>query len=153
MGLLKWLGAIAGVAGAPVTGGASLALTVAALAAPVASSFIQAHAQGQAAKLQKQSTDQALAYEKERDVYARGTEANRYGEMMRQTAPYRETGTAANTRMGDLLGLPPQAAFGAQSSMPGQQPGGQMVSLRAPDGTMKQVDQAHVQHYLSKGAV
>ena len=75
----------------------------------VASAAIQSRAAGKSAKLQKEATDAALAYEKERDQYARATEANRYGAMMRGTAPYRRSGAAANTAMDQFLGLPETA--------------------------------------------
>ena len=44
-------------------------------------SIYGAHKQGEASK-------EALGYEKERDKYARATEANRYGAMMEGSQPY-----------------------------------------------------------------
>jgi len=87
---------------------ATTAIVTTAIAA--GGSVLGAHMASSAAKkgadLQKQASDAALAYEKERDAYARSTEANRYGAMMRGTAPYRRAGAAATGEMSQLLGLP-----------------------------------------------
>jgi len=122
--------------------------------ASAASSAYQAHKAGEAAKLQAKGTADALSYEKERDVYARGTEANRYGALMGQTAPYRGTGEAANTRMGDLLGLPPAPPppAGPPGGAAQPAPAGAMVAMQAPDGTTKNVPASEREHWLSKGA-
>lgn len=61
-------------------------------------------------KLQKQATDEALKYEKERDRYATATEANRYGALMQGISPYISSGGSADARMAALLGLPAPSA-------------------------------------------
>ena len=63
----------------------------------------------------KSSTDAALAYAKQQDVYSQTTAANRYAAQQAQTAPARATGNAAGAQMAQLLGLPappPEAAVG-----------------------------------------
>ncbi len=119
----------------------------------------QAGSASEAAKLQKSSTDQALAYEKERDAYARSTEANRYGAMMSQTAPFVSAGQGATGAMSRFLGLPapasapaPNQAMGGGAQGMGVQPGGAMITMRAPDGTTKQVPADQENHWVQKGA-
>jgi hypothetical protein len=156
------------------------ALTIATIAASsgtaVAGAVMASKANKHAADLQAKATGDALTYEKERDVYARGTESNRYGQMMRQNAPLVQRGHAANARMADLLGLPQQPAmtsieggtgtFVDKGEAPagydphgrplppsgGQAGGGQMVQLRAPDGSMKSVPAEQADHYIQRGA-
>ncbi len=141
----------------------------------------------------KASTDAALAYAKQQDVYSQTTAANRYAAQQAQTAPARAAGNAAGAQMAQLLGLPappPEAAVGTTAPpvynpapMPGTPPAlgpssvgpapgtpvspnyvgkatgmqdpassGQMVTLKAPDGTVQQVKQSDMQHYLQLGA-
>lgn len=128
-------------------------VTIAATAGTsLASGYMQSSANKKAAQLQKESSDKALTYEKERDVYARGTEANRYGTMMGQNAPYVGTGAAANTRMADLLGLALPQPGQQNPWAPQQSPQGQILTMRAPDGSTKQVPAHERDHWISKGA-
>src|SRR5229473_1148879 len=86
---------------ATIIAGVTLAATA---GTQIYSATKQSNAAKEAAKLQKSSTDQALAYEKERDAYARSTEANRYGAMMSQTAPFVSAGQGATGAMSRFLG-------------------------------------------------
>ncbi len=129
-----------------------------------ASSIYQAHKAGEAEQLQAKGTADALAYEKERDKYARETEANRYGALHSQTQPYRDTGVGSNTEMARLLGLPApedqathwqHAATGPTSTGPagGTTPTmGAMVMMQAPDGTTKNVPASEESHWTQRGA-
>lgn len=151
------------------------------LAGNVVGSLIQSRASGKAAEIQDQYLREALAYEKERDAYDRRTneeryaydrdlEASRYGDREGRLSPYRATGGSANAQMAALLGLPAPAPYTptAPPSLPRPvvtTPGAPipttatapatipMVALRAPDGTVKQVPESEVQHYLDRGAV
>ncbi len=144
-------------------------IAVAATAATAGSTMYAAHKQSEAAqeaaKLQAKSTSEALGYEKERDVYARGTEANRYGALQSQTQPYRETGVGSNTEMARLLGLPAPADPATQwqhTAQPPTQTGppsgtpapamGAMVMMQAPDGTTKNVPASEESHWTQRGA-
>jgi len=133
---------------------------------------IQSGAITDAAKIQAQTAAEALAYEKQRDAYLQSTEANRYGTMVTERAPYVATGNSANSAMASYLGLPappPQApvtppptyqappppGLAASTATPGtavprQGPG--MVTMRAPDGTTQQVPTSQQAHYQSLGA-
>ncbi len=84
---------------AGVTIAASASATV--VAAKMASS-----ASKDATAANKSSTDAALAYAKQQDVYSQTTAANRYAAQQAQTAPARAEGNAAGGEMAQLLGLP-----------------------------------------------
>jgi hypothetical protein len=121
----------------------------------VAGAMIQSGAQKSAAKEQAKSTAAALGYEKERDVYARGTEANRYGTMMGQNAPFVASGHAANTQMASLLGLPagpPAAGSAPPGGVGGNAAAGAQVQMRAPDGSVKFIPADQEAHYTQRGA-
>ncbi len=131
-----------------------LAVAVPAMAG-VAGAAIQSHGVSSAAKEQAKSTAAALGYEKERDVYARGTEANRYGTMMGQNAPYVSSGHAANTQMASLLGLPagpPVAGSAPPGGVGGNAAAGAQVQMRAPDGSVKFIPADQEAHYTQRGA-
>jgi hypothetical protein len=128
---------------------------------------MQADAAKDAAALNQKYLDDALAYEKERDAYARSTEANRYGAMMGRTDPYAQTGASANARMASLLGLsapsasgpPPQTpmgpaagAGGAGGGSPAAAPDTPMILMQAPDGTSKPIPAHEEAHWSKLGA-
>jgi hypothetical protein len=125
------------------------------IGAGIQSSGIQA-----AAQIQAQSTANALAFEKQR-----------YADLMSRLAPYMASGTSASDRMAQLLGLPGASATApppytsyslpsasstpsaSASAAPASAPAAQsLVTMKAPDGSMQQVNQSDVQHYISKGA-
>jgi len=148
----------------------------------LATSLIQAHAAGKASDAQQAYLEEALAYQKEKDAYDRQIaaeavtkEATRYGDYQGRIAPWIANGTSANDRMAGLLGLPPRAPSAAPSASPSAPPSrvtpspvgppspldppsgatpaaGGLVTLRAPDGSTKQVSPSEVPHYLSLGA-
>ena len=67
------------------------------------------------AREQRKASEEALAYEKERDKYARQTEANRYGAMTKDLSSYVSSGSASDARMAALLGLPPPGPSAAST--------------------------------------
>lgn len=79
------------------------------IAGNIAGSLIQAHAAGAASDAEQKYLEEALAYQKESDLYTRTTEANRYGAYQGRIAPFIATGTSSNARMAALLGLPAPA--------------------------------------------
>jgi hypothetical protein len=131
---------------------------------------IQSGAITDAAKIQAQSTANALAFEKQR-----------YGDLQARLAPYRTTGQNANDRINYILGGDPGMAPGPGGSfptaasspvtlpattqipapgtaVPGPTPGPiapprtGTVTMRAPDGSTNSVALADVPHYQQKGA-
>lgn len=86
----------------------------------------QADAIDAAAKLQAQSTADALNFTKQQ-----------YGDLQGRLAPYRDSGTTATQTMTKLLAASPYVAARAAAPAPTGAPA-QMVTLRAPDGTTKQ---------------
>lgn len=134
-GGLAGIGAGAGVSGAAGIAGAGapswLGPAIGA-GGNLLGTVISANANSNAAELNQKYLEDALAYEKERDAYTRSTEANRYGALTSGLSPYRSTGTAANARMADLLGLPTPAS----APMPANQPMTGMGSLAATTGGM-----------------
>lgn len=77
------------------------------IAGNIAGSLIQAHAATSASEAEQKYLEEALAYQKESDLYTRTTEANRYSSYQGRIAPFIATGTSSNARMAALLGLPP----------------------------------------------
>jgi hypothetical protein len=91
--------------------------------APVAGNLvggiIQANAEGKASDAQQRYLEEALAYEKEKDQYQRGIDAEavareerRYGAYQNRIAPFIANGTSSNDRMASLLGLPARSGGG-----------------------------------------
>jgi hypothetical protein len=109
-----------GAAGTGATGATLAGLSSAELVRyglPVAGnlvgSYLQSRAAGQASDAQQRYLEEALAYEKEKDQYQRGVDAaavtregQRYDSYQGRIAPFIASGTAANSRMAELLGLP-----------------------------------------------
>jgi hypothetical protein len=102
-------------------GGASLATDLLKYALPtaggIAGSLIAANASGNASAAQQKYLEEALAYEKENDLYNRGVaaqkvqlEAGRYADYTGRITPFVANATSANDRMSSLLGLPPRPA-------------------------------------------
>lgn len=84
--------------------------------ADIVKGLIQANAQGAATEAQQKYLEEALAYEKESDLYNRtrqagldAQEVQRYGAYQDRIAPFITNGTNSNDRMAALLGLPPRA--------------------------------------------
>jgi hypothetical protein len=96
----------------------------------IVGSLIQANAAGNASEAQQKYLEEALAYQKESDAYARTTDAARYadtrgdvakadaryGDYQGRIAPWIANGTNSNDRMSALLGLPARAAGSGGSS-------------------------------------
>lgn len=172
--------AAAGVAGTGATTGVGASLAGAAAAAgahglsygellkyglPVAGNLIggviQAKAAGAANDAQQKYLEEALAYEKEKDLYARTTDAARYADSrgdlaesrakeegryagyQGRIAPWIANGTSSNDRMAALLGLPPRA---------GGASGGGFASSRADDTRSIDVGDAPQQFYAAMQA-
>lgn len=115
-------------------------------ASSIAQGIIGHKAASTAAKQQSAAADKAMAVN--RDVY---------GQQMAGMQPYANTGGAANTLMGRLMGAPGGARFA--SAGPAQAPGGMpqpqgggMVHLRAPDGSVQAVPEQMAQAFIAKGA-
>src|SRR5881394_3295492 len=149
-GVGKFLGSSAG--GSAISAGANLA-----------GAAIQSSANTKAAEIAAQTAREALAYEKQRDTYAQQLEASRYGDLTSRLTPYISSGQNANARMAQILGLPAPdtAPMGTPPTPMGQtpaagtagpRPGGSLVTMKAPDGSIKQIALEAVNHYLSKGA-
>lgn len=86
----------------------------------ILASYLQARAQGQASDAQQKYLEEALAYAKEKDAYDRQVaaekvrlEASRYGDYSNRIAPYLATGSDANARMANVMGLPSPAPYSA----------------------------------------
>jgi hypothetical protein len=104
----------------------------------IAGGYMGSKASKTAAQQQIQSGDRALAALK--DAYAQQQAAYN---------PYAQIGVGALGNLSALTGIQRPAAQPA-SGAPAPTP--QMVSLRAPDGSIQQVPADHVDHYLSLGA-
>jgi len=107
-------------------------------AASLGGALIGASATDKAAELQKQSSDQALAYAKQQDAYKTATEANRYASMVGGLKPYASSGSAAAARQAQLLGLPaPETGptYAAPPTYPTPPPPGLVNPTNAPPGT------------------
>ena len=148
-GVGKFLGSSAG--GSAISAGANLA-----------GAAIQSSANTKAAEIAAQTAREALAYEKQRDTYAQQLEASRYGDLTSRLTPYISSGQNANARMAQILGLPAPdtAPMGTPPTPMGQnppgtavpRPGGSLVTMQAPDGSIKQIALEQVQHYMQRGA-
>lgn len=137
--------------------------------------IIQANAAGKASDAQQKYLQEALDYEKQKDAAAIALEAGRYSNYSGNIAPYVANGTMAGGRMTSLLGLSSTPTTIATSGAPSTstqvttQPlartttaappvawptttATQPVTMRAPDGSTKQVDPSQVAHYQSLGA-
>lgn len=146
----SWLGPAVG-AGLSAVGG-------------IAGASIAAGANKDAAAIQAKTAADALAYEKERDAYTRATEANRYGAMIQQRAPYVAGGQAAEGQMVKNLGLPSVAGMNrygippAASAPPQAPPPAQgslntgTVIMQLPTGEMQPVPAHLVSTFQQRGA-
>ncbi len=126
MGWKSWLGAagavIGGAVAAPFTAGASIPIGISA-AGKIIGSSVAADASKKAAKTQVESAHKAIAYQQ----------------------PYMDAGAQSINRLSTLMG-----GQGAISGMAGGQ--GQMVQMRAPDGSVKAVPVSEVAHWQQRGA-
>lgn len=91
--------------------------------------IIQANAAGNASAAQQKYLEEALAYQKESDLYNRtrqatldAQEVSRYGDYQGRIAPFIANGVSSNDRMAALLGLPARApGAGGRSGPPASQ--------------------------------
>ncbi len=152
---------IGGFLAAPFTGGASIPAGLAAGGA-----LISAGAVGDAAQKQADATTQALNLQK-----------TMYDTTRSDLAPYSSLGAASLGNLRQLTGLPaaapataapPMASIGAPTAVgqrpappntpivgtavPRAQTSSGFVTMQAPDGTINQVDPAHVGYYQNLGA-
>jgi hypothetical protein len=130
---------------------------------------MDSHAAKKAAKTQTAAGQQAL-----------GVQNRVYQDQMAGMAPYAQTGGAANSLMGRLMTAPGGSQFASQGPMSGpaaaplssgfasalsgpqgptmgpqglmQTGGGQMIQLRAPDGSMGSVPAHLADQFIAKGA-
>jgi hypothetical protein len=86
----------------------------------IASSLIAANASANASAAQTKYLEDALAYEKENDLYKRGVdaaavakEAQRYGDYQSRISPFIDNGISSNDRMSSLVGLPARTGASA----------------------------------------
>jgi hypothetical protein len=109
-------------------------------AGSIVGSLIAANASGNASAAQQKYLEDALAYEKENDLYNRGVAANkvaleagRYADYTGRITPFVQNATSSNDRMAALLGLParptvPSSSGGSYPSYGTQTPQGVAVS-------------------------
>jgi hypothetical protein len=119
------------------------------IAGGIASSLIQANASGKASDAQQKYLEDALAYEKENDLYNRGVaadkvklEAGRYADYTGRIGGFVENGQSSNDRMSALLGLPARSGAssgGAASYSSYGTPGPQGVTV-SPELTQRVID-------------
>lgn len=114
----------------------------------LAGGAMQAHAQGQAANTQARYAEQALAFAKQQ-----------YADAIKNFAPYMQASQGATAKLTDFLNQSRPPSMGAPTSgTPGMNlgamapGGGQLVTLKAPTGQIKQVPAEQAQHYLDLGA-
>lgn len=75
-------------------------------AGAITSAEIQSSTAKDVAETQKSSTDKALEYAKQQDLYRNSVEANRYAALAKGMQPYSSTGGAADARLAQILGIP-----------------------------------------------
>lgn len=157
MGFWKTLGKIglgvAGVAGAPFTGGASLALPAIAAGGHIAGAVIGSKAAKGAAKTQATAANLAgQRQERANQDALRYIEARRLGLP---DSPYGAGGSLSSTSQmapGGPIGMQGGTAAYQPFSIGQTPPGGQMVMLEGPDGSRKAVPAQMAQRYISRGA-
>lgn len=139
--------------------------------AGIAASAINSNAAGNAAHTAAQGTSEALDYTKQKDAQDRAdaltAQSANYAQTQARDArlqPYLQAGAGASQRLQGGLGLPrvaiqplpPAPTFTSTftptpaTQMPAQT--GQMVTMRAPNGSTKQVPSNQVAHYQTLGA-
>lgn len=118
----------------------------------ITGNVLSANAQKHASDLEAQAADKALAFQKEQ-----------YEQQRTDNAPYRQVGASSLAALSQGLGLPayqapPSAptnggtlASLAQPPQAAQTPDA-MVSLRAPNGSVKQVPASQADHFVQLGA-
>lgn len=157
--------AIPGVAGSSLTG--DLLKYGLPTAGGIVGGLIQANAAGKASDAQTAYLNQALQYAEAKDAYSRDLEGSRYATYSSNIAPYVANGATATSKMASLLGLPatntpapsvapPPTFTGPTGAPPATAPtttsGPQSVTMRAPDGSTRQVAAADVAAAQAKGA-
>ena len=86
------------------------------LAGQLIGTTIASNANTEAAKIAAESVEKALAFEKEKYAYEQG----QYGSYLGRLQPFIGTGTSANAREAELLGLPSSSVSGPSSVGPPQ---------------------------------
>lgn len=146
----------AGTAGA-VGGTAKWLTPLLSYGVPAATGLIgarmQANAERDAAALQDEQFDKAIAFEKEERDYQHGVadekktyDRGQYADYIGRLKPFNAAGTAATDRASALL-----TTSRYRPELTGA-PSGRLVQMRAPDGSMGQVPETLVDHYLKNGA-
>jgi len=79
---------------------------------------IQSSGISKAAEIEAAVQREALQYEKQRDQYLQGLEAQRYGELNQRLQPYISTGQNASDRMAQILGLPAPSPYTPSQPIP-----------------------------------
>jgi hypothetical protein len=126
------------------------------------SSKIAADASANASAAQTKYLEDALAYEKENDLYKRGVdaaavqkEAARYGDYQSRISPFIDNGISSNDRMSSLVGLPARtgATSGGAYSYGGYGGGGGSSSGGGSQGVpiTPQITQKILDNYKSLG--
>lgn len=160
-------GAVTNLANVPADTGsllsASYAPSLIGTAGNVIGSLIQANAAGNASDASRAYLEEALAYEKQKDAANIAREGGRYADYTGNIAPYLATGASAGNRMASALGLsaPSNTAPstrlaspnpGIAPTLPIQPTAEPVVTMRAPDGSTKQIPQSQVAHFTAQGA-
>lgn len=131
----------------------------------------QANASSEAAQLQHQSTEEALADARKQREYEQAQYANYLGRLQ----PYLGLGTTASSTLQNLLARSPYTRMANSGPVPqystaaprpvgsGQTPaaaapssfsgGSGTIKLQAPDGTIKDVNLSDAEHFKKLGAV
>jgi hypothetical protein len=127
-------------------------------AGTIVGSLIAANASGNASAAQQKYLEDALAYEKENDLYNRGVAANkvaleagRYADYTGRISGFVANGQSSNDRMASLLGLPPRPA--GTYSPGGAGSSGSSYGTQTPSGVAvsPQLTQRILDNYKSLG--
>lgn len=130
----------------------SLFNTVIPTAGSIVGTVLQSNANKNAAKLEAEGIDKALAFEKQQ-----------YGDLVGRLDPYIQSGATSTDRMAQLLGLPARTQTTAtlpakqttptMAQLPIQQPAQALtVRLQAPDGSIREKPVNELEKWLQKGA-
>jgi hypothetical protein len=123
-------------------------------------SQIAANASSNASAAQTKYLEDALAYEKENDLYKRGVdaaavqkEAARYGDYASRIQPFIDNGTTSNDRMAALMGLPARtgATSGGAYSYGGYSGGGSSGGGSQGVAITPQITQKILDNYKALG--
>lgn len=108
-------------------------------AAQVIGAVTQNRSNNSAARMEQESADEALNFERDRFKYDRA----QYANYQQRLSPYANAGTRAVGQLSQSTSQPlPTVTNG----------NGPMVTLRSPDGTTREVPATQADFYLSRGA-